>query len=80
MSLAQTVRKVRMERGMTQPQLAELLHVTQATISMFESGELDAITDDLKKRIQAWIDSGRGAPQKSKRGPYKKARATIAKK
>lgn len=76
-SLADRMKDARVKRAATQAQLADLLHVKQATVSMFEAGELSAISDDLAQRIQSWIDSGKKPPQKAKRGPYKKDHVSI---
>lgn len=53
---------------MTQAQLADVLGVKQAMVSMIEKGEEDP-SDDLLKRIRSWIDSGRGVRMKAPRGP-----------
>jgi len=75
-NLRQRMAKARLERGVTQAQLAERLHVKQAMISMIEAGEAD-YSQELAGRIRGWIDSGAGAPKKSPRGPYHKTRSTI---
>ena len=70
----------RVERNMTQAQLANRLHVAQSMVAMLENNEdlEDEVrySDKLGQRIKAWIDSGEGAPKKSARGPYKQ-RNTI---
>lgn len=73
--LATAMEKARKERGVTQGQLADRLHIKQAMISMIETGEAD-YGSELAGRIQGWIDSGAGASKKSARGPYK-VRTTI---
>lgn len=70
-----SMEKARKERGVTQGQLADRLHVKQATISMIETGEIDYSTE-LAGRIRSWIDSGEGPSKPSARGPYK-TRSTI---
>ena len=62
--------RARLDRKMTQAQLADVLGVKQAMVSMFESGdERGRYGDDLVKRIEAWIRSGRGPRLKAPRGP-----------
>lgn len=73
--LAKKMEAARKERGVTQGQLAERLHVKQAMISMIEGGEAE-YGEELAGRIRGWIESGAGAPKKSARGPYK-VRTTI---
>ena len=72
--------QVRMDRKMTQAQLAERLGVKQAMVSMMEEGSEDP-GPDLAARIKAWIDSGAGAKTKAPRGPrgnyQTKKRTTI---
>jgi transcriptional regulator with XRE-family HTH domain len=68
--------KARTERGMTQAQLAERLHVRQAMVSMIEANEAE-YSDELAKRIRSWVDSGAGPKTPSARGPYTKKRTTI---
>lgn len=79
--LAGRMQKARVDRGMTQAQLAERLRVKQSMVSMIEAGEEveDGVkySDDLAKRIRTFIDSGAGPTQKSPRGPYNKARTTL---
>jgi transcriptional regulator with XRE-family HTH domain len=76
-ALAAKATAARKERGMTQGQLAERLHVRQSMLSMFETGE-ENVSEELAGRIRAWIDSGAGPTKKSPRGPYK-VRSTIPK-
>jgi transcriptional regulator with XRE-family HTH domain len=73
--LAVAMEKARKERGVTQGQLAERLHIRQAMVSMIEGGEAD-YGDELAGRIRGWIESGSGASKKPARGPYK-TRSTI---
>lgn len=76
--LGERVTRARLERGMTQGQLAERLHVKQASISMLESGELEP-TEGLASQLKAWLASGAGPKNPAPRGPrehYKK-RSTI---
>ncbi len=79
--LGARMKQARIDRGMTQPQLAEVLHVRQSMVSMIESGEeVDdgvAYSDELAKAIKAWIASGAGPKKKSPRGPYSKSRTTL---
>ena len=73
--LAAAMEKARKDRGVTQGQLAERLHVKQAMVSMIESGEAE-YSEELAGRIRGWIDSGAGPLTPPKRGPYK-TRTTI---
>ena len=79
-SLVTRMMKARVDRNMTQVQLAEALHVRQSMIAMMENGEEtetgELYGDSLGKRIEAWIASGAGPKKKSPRGPYKQ-RNTI---
>lgn len=72
MSLVERMKRARLERDMTEAQLAQALRVRQSAVSMVESGELE-VSQELAKNIEAWIASGKGAP-KTKRGPYQKRR------
>lgn len=74
-ALAKRLEAARKERGVTQGQLAERLHIKQAMVSMIESGEAEYGTE-LADRMKGWIDSGAGALKKAARGPYK-TRSTI---
>ena len=74
-SLAKKMTEARKERGVTQNQLAERLHVKQAMVSMIETGEAE-YSEELAGRIRGWIDSGAGPLAKPARGPYK-TRSTI---
>lgn len=88
---AQRMKTARLERNMTQIQLADRLGVRQSMVSMIESGEVTEDARDatdqyggaLAKRIDAWIESGSGPTKKTVRGPYKKtkpkARTTLPK-
>lgn len=71
MSLAAELARVRKERNVTQGQLAAYLHVKQATVSMFESGELE-ITPELSARISEWVRSGKGVTNGAPRGAYRR--------
>lgn len=73
--LAKRMESARKERGVTQGQLADRLHIKQAMVSMIESGEAE-YGEELAGRIRGWIDSGAGALKKAARGPYK-TRSTI---
>lgn len=75
MSLARRMVSARIERKMTQPQLAEVLGIGQPMLSMIED-EVKPIGGELEKRINAWLASGRGPRVKSARGPYNKSRKT----
>lgn len=72
--------RARLDRKMTQAQLADVLGVRQSMVAMFE-GNADAArpSDDFIKRVEAWIASGRGSRIKAPRGPRGsyKARRTI---
>jgi len=84
-SIAHRMAKARVDRGMTQGQLADRLGVKQSMVSMIETGEVTRDADEeterysegLEKRIRSWIDSGAGPTKKSPRGPYAKKRTTI---
>ena len=79
--LAAKMAKARVERGVTQGQLAERFHIRQSMLSMIETGEENE-SPELAGRMRAWIDSGAGAQKKSPRGPRgnyeRKTRTTIA--
>lgn len=78
MDLLARMAKARVDRKMTQAQLADRLGVKQAMVSMMEKGE-EVPGGDLVKRIKAWLDSGQGARVSAPRGPrgnYNK-RSTI---
>jgi ribosome-binding protein aMBF1 (putative translation factor) len=66
----QRIAAARKDRNMTQGQLANELRIKQATLSMIESGELEP-SDDMRRSIKAWIDSGKGPREKAPRGPYR---------
>ena len=68
MGLIERMTKTRIDRKMTQLQLADRLGVKQAMVSMLESGE-EPLSDGLASRIKGWIDSGAGPRLKSPRGP-----------
>lgn len=76
--LPKRMRRARLDRNMTQPQLAEVLGIGQPMVAMIEKGEEEP-GGKLAERIGAWLASGRGARMKSARGPYKRGRTTIAK-
>lgn len=85
-ALAQRMTKARVDRGMTQGQLADRLGVKQSMVSMIETGEVrddeeasSSYSDGLQQRIKSWIDSGAGPTKDSPRGPYAKKRTTIQK-
>lgn len=76
-TFGQRVAKARKDRGMTQAQLAERLHVKQSMVSMIETDEAE-YSDELRKVIKQWLDSGAGATAKPTRGPYKvQQRSTL---
>lgn len=65
---------------MTQAQLAERLHVKQSMVSMIETDEAE-YSDELRKVIKQWLDSGASATAKTARGPYKvQQRSTLPEK
>lgn len=73
MTLGERLAKARVERNVTQKQLAAHFRVQQAAISMLESGELDP-SDGLAKLAEDWIKSGRGvtiAAPRGARGNYR---------
>lgn len=76
MDLSKRMKRARVERDMTQPQLAEVLGIGQPMLSMIEDGD-KVPSSELEKRISAWLASGRGPRVKSARGPYRKGRTTI---
>ena len=57
MTIGERMKAVRLERGVTQVQLAAILHIKQGSLSMIESDEFE-VGEDLAGRIRAWIDSG----------------------
>lgn len=61
---------------MTVVQLAKYLHVSHPMVSMIETEEASP-SEELEKRIDAWLKSGAGPNVKPKRGPYKKLRRTL---
>lgn len=78
-TLGERLRRARLERDVTEAQLAARLGIRQSALSMLESGEMEP-GDDLASRAKAWISSGSGAggpSNKAARGPYRKARRTI---
>lgn len=75
-TLGTRVARARVDRGMTQAQLAERLRVKQSMISMLEADEAEP-GDGLRKVIKQWLDSGAGPRAKPSRGPYHKTRTTI---
>ncbi len=77
--LGNRMAKARVDRGVTQGDLAKRLGVRQAMVSMIESGEAE-YSEDLAGRIKTFINSGAGPTQKSPRGPYNKARTTLPRK
>ncbi len=74
--LPKRMKRARLDREMTQPQLAEVLGVGQPMVAMIEKGEEEP-GGKLAERINAWLASGRGPRVKSARGPYNKGRSTI---
>jgi len=78
--LAARMKKARLDRGMTQGQLADKLRIRQSMVSMIEDGEEledgEIYGVDLGKRIAAFIESGAGPTTKTPRGPYK-SRITL---
>lgn len=43
------IRELRTEKGMSQQELADIVHTNQRTISRYENEELDLSTDMIKK-------------------------------
>lgn len=80
-TLGDRLRRARIERGVTEAELATRLGIRQSAVSMLEAGEMEP-SDDLVTRVKAWLASGGGttkAGRKSGRGPYRKGRATLPK-
>jgi transcriptional regulator with XRE-family HTH domain len=73
--LPKRMKRARLDREMTQPQLADVLGIGQPMVAMIEDGT-EHPSSKLEERISAWIASGRGPRVKSARGPYKKGRAS----
>jgi transcriptional regulator with XRE-family HTH domain len=73
MSLGARLVKARLDRNVTQKQLATYLRLPQSAISMIETGELDP-AKETARLITDWILSGKGitinAPRGA-RGTYK---------
>lgn len=67
--LGEQLRSARKGRKTTQAQLAKLLGVEQAMISMLEAGTTRA-GPMLEGKIRAWIRGGEGAGA-APRGPYR---------
>jgi transcriptional regulator with XRE-family HTH domain len=66
-TLGQRLSSARVERNVTQKQLAQHFHVQHSTISMVESGELEP-SEGLVKLIKDWIASGKGITMSAPRG------------
>jgi transcriptional regulator with XRE-family HTH domain len=70
-NLARRLRKARLDRNITQPQLAAMLGCSQEMLSRIEAGDREPGLGLLPK-IQKWLASGKGAPTKAPKGPYRK--------
>ena len=46
--IAQTLKRLRCEKGFTQEKLAELLHVSDSTVSAFEHGQIPGVPELLR--------------------------------
>jgi transcriptional regulator with XRE-family HTH domain len=57
-AIAKQMRRTRLDRKITQAQLAEMLGVSQEMISMVESGAKD-MPSDLASIVQRWMATGR---------------------
>lgn len=68
--LGRSLRTKRLERDVTQAQVAKALGTQQSMIAMVEDGSVEP-ADELLGKIRRWIASGH-TPGKAKRGPYKK--------
>ena len=68
--LGRALRTKRLERDVTQAQVAKALQTQQSMIAMVEEGSADP-GDELTSRIKRWISSGT-VPGKAKRGAYQK--------
>ena len=51
MSLSRRVKALREQRNMTQKQLAQTAHITQATLSRIESGQVKELKSEALKRL-----------------------------
>lgn len=49
MEIKENIRKIRLAKGMTQEQFAEVLHLDPSVISKIEKGERKILADDLVK-------------------------------
>ena len=49
MSIGQNIKKIREEKGMTQQQIAELIHMHRSNYSKIESGQREISVDALNK-------------------------------
>ncbi|MFC6324001.1 helix-turn-helix domain-containing protein [Companilactobacillus baiquanensis] len=49
MTTGQRIAKLRVRKNLSQPQLADILHVSQSTVAMWESNRRNVSNDDLKK-------------------------------
>ncbi|GEO63973.1 helix-turn-helix domain-containing protein [Companilactobacillus nantensis] len=52
MTRGQRLAKLRNSRGLSQPQFAEILNVSQSTVAMWESGKRNISNDDLVRIAQ----------------------------
>ncbi|NQX46113.1 helix-turn-helix transcriptional regulator [Paenibacillus tritici] len=69
------IRNLREDKDLTQQQMAELLHITQATYSRYENGNLDvpsAVLITLAKFHNVSIDYILGQTDNAKRYPVRK--------
>ena len=66
-TIGERLAKARVDRNVTQKQLAAHLHISQAALSMIETGELDP-EDGTWRLIDGWIKSGGGVTIQAPRG------------
>lgn len=66
-TIGERLTKARLERNVTQKQLANHFHIPQSTISMIEQNELGA-SDGVAHMIEEWIKSGAGVETPGVRG------------
>lgn len=57
-TIARQMRRTRLDRKLTQAQLADMLGVSQEMVSQIESGTKD-VPDELRPIVQRWVATGK---------------------